>query len=69
VSVDTTTTIRSDIETIDVKDDEGDVQLPKATTAPSPGGKAAETPTRRRGHKGKLCRAPTQRAMLGRTKG
>jgi hypothetical protein len=43
VSADTTT-IRSDVETIDVDDDEGDVQSPKATTAPSPGRQAAETP-------------------------
>jgi hypothetical protein len=38
VSADTTTTISSDVETIDVEDNEGDVQLPKATTAPSLGG-------------------------------
>jgi hypothetical protein len=43
VSVDTTTR-SSDVETIDVEEDEGDVQLPKATTAPSPGRQAAETP-------------------------
>jgi hypothetical protein len=43
VSVDTTT-MSSDIETIDVEGDEGDVQSPKATTAPSPVGRATETP-------------------------
>jgi hypothetical protein len=43
VSVDTTT--RSpDVETINVEQDEGDVQSPKATTAPSLGRQAAETP-------------------------
>jgi hypothetical protein len=36
VSVDTTTR-SSDIETIDVEEDKGDVQSPKATTAPSLG--------------------------------
>jgi hypothetical protein len=34
----------SDVKTIDVEEDEGDVQSPKATTAPSPGRQAAETP-------------------------
>jgi hypothetical protein len=34
----------SDVETIDVEEDEGDVQSPKATTTPSPGRQAAETP-------------------------
>jgi hypothetical protein len=43
VSADTTTAT-FDVETIDVEDDEGDVQSPKATTTPSPGGQAAETP-------------------------
>jgi hypothetical protein len=43
VSADTAT-ITSDVETIDVEDDEGDVQSPKATTAPSLGKQAAETP-------------------------
>jgi hypothetical protein len=43
VSVDTTTK-SSDIETIDVEEDEGDVQSPKATTAPSPGRQVAEMP-------------------------
>jgi hypothetical protein len=43
VSVDTTTR-SSDVETIDVEEDEGDVQSPKATTAPSLGRRAAETP-------------------------
>jgi hypothetical protein len=52
VSADTTT-INSDIETIDVDDGEGDVKSPKATTAPSagtprraasPGKQAVETP-------------------------
>jgi hypothetical protein len=44
VSTDTTTTIISDVETIDVEDNEGDVQSPKATTALSPGEQAVETP-------------------------
>jgi hypothetical protein len=46
VSADTTM-MSSDVETIDVEDDEGDeedVQSPKAATAPSPAGLAAETP-------------------------
>jgi hypothetical protein len=43
VSVDTTT-IGSDVETIDVDDEEGDVQSPKATAALSPGRQAVETP-------------------------
>jgi hypothetical protein len=43
VSVDTTTK-SSDVETIDLEEDEGDVQLSKATTAPSLGSQAAETP-------------------------
>jgi hypothetical protein len=44
VSADTTTTVSSDVETIDVEDYEGDMQSPKATTAPSPEGQVAETP-------------------------
>jgi hypothetical protein len=52
VSLDTTT-ISSDVETINVDDGEGDVESPKATTAPSartprravsPGKQAVETP-------------------------
>jgi hypothetical protein len=43
VSVDTSTR-SSDVETIDVEEDEGDVQSPKATTASSPGRRVAETP-------------------------
>jgi hypothetical protein len=43
VSVDTTMK-SSDVENIDVEEDEGDMQSPKATTAPSPGRQAAETP-------------------------
>jgi hypothetical protein len=39
-----TTSKSSDIETIDVEEDEGDVQSLRATTAPSPGPRAAETP-------------------------
>jgi hypothetical protein len=39
-----TTTISSDVETIDVDDGEGDVELPKATAAPSPGKQVVETP-------------------------
>jgi hypothetical protein len=37
-------TASSDIETIDIEDDEGDVQSPKATTAPAPGVYASEMP-------------------------
>jgi hypothetical protein len=43
VSADTTM-VSSNVETIDIEDDEGDVQSPKATMAPSPGKQAAETP-------------------------
>jgi hypothetical protein len=43
VSVDTTTK-SSDVETIDVKGDEGDVQSPKETTAPSPDRQVVEMP-------------------------
>jgi hypothetical protein len=43
VSADTTT-ISSDVKTIDVDDEEGDMQSPKATTTPSPGKQAVETP-------------------------
>jgi hypothetical protein len=43
VSADTTMK-SSDVETIDVEEDEGDVQSPKATTAPSPDRQTAETP-------------------------
>jgi hypothetical protein len=43
VSADTTSK-SSDIETIDVEEDEGDVKSLRATTAPSPGRRAAETP-------------------------
>jgi hypothetical protein len=43
VSVDTTT-VCSDVETIDVDDEGGDVQPPKETTALSPRKQAAETP-------------------------
>jgi hypothetical protein len=43
VSTDTTTK-SSDVETIDVKEDEGDVQSLKATTAPSPGRQTTEMP-------------------------
>jgi hypothetical protein len=39
-----TTTKSFDIETIDVEEDEGDVQSPRATTAMSPGTRAVETP-------------------------
>jgi hypothetical protein len=42
VSADTTA-ISFDIETIDVDDEEGDMQSLKATTAPSLGKQAAET--------------------------
>jgi hypothetical protein len=42
VSADTTAS--SNVETIDVEDVDGDVQSPKATTTPSQGGQAAETP-------------------------
>jgi hypothetical protein len=43
VSADTTM-VSSNVETIDVEDDEGDVQSPKATTALSPTMQAVETP-------------------------
>jgi hypothetical protein len=43
VSADTTMR-SSNVETINVQEDEGDVQSPKATTAPSPGRRATETP-------------------------
>jgi hypothetical protein len=43
VSADTTT-VSSDVETIDVEDDVGDAKLPKATTATSQGKQAAEMP-------------------------
>jgi hypothetical protein len=39
-----TTTISSDIETINIEDEEGDVESPKATTALSLGKQAVETP-------------------------
>jgi hypothetical protein len=39
-----TTKISSDVKTIDIDDEGGDVQSPKATTAPSPGKEAAKTP-------------------------
>jgi hypothetical protein len=44
VSADNITSVSSDVDTIDVEDNMGDVQSPKATTAPSPGGQVAETP-------------------------
>jgi hypothetical protein len=43
VSTDTTT-ISSNVETIDVDDEGGDVQSPKETMVPSPGKQAVETP-------------------------
>jgi hypothetical protein len=43
VSVDTTTK-SSDVETIDVDGEEGDMQSPRTTTAPSPDRQATETP-------------------------
>jgi hypothetical protein len=43
VSADTTTR-SSDVETIDVEEDKGDVQSPKAITAPSLGRLAVDTP-------------------------
>jgi hypothetical protein len=52
VSVDTTTT-SSNVETIDVEGDEGDVQSPKATTASSLGRQAAETPRPTSGAQGR----------------
>jgi hypothetical protein len=39
-----TTTKSSDVEIIDVEEDEGDVQSPKATTTPSPSRQVAKTP-------------------------
>jgi hypothetical protein len=43
LSVDTTS-MSFDVETIDVEEDEGDVQSPRATTVPSPGRRVVETP-------------------------
>jgi hypothetical protein len=43
MSVDTTTK-SSDVGTIEVEEEEGDVQSPKATTAPALGRQEAETP-------------------------
>jgi hypothetical protein len=43
-SVSGTTIISSNIETIDIDDEEGDVQSPKATTTPLLGKQAVETP-------------------------
>jgi hypothetical protein len=51
VSADTTT-ISFDVETIDVED-EGDMQSPKATTAPSLGKRATETPRPTSGAQGR----------------
>jgi hypothetical protein len=67
VSTDTTTA-SSDVETIDIKDVEGDVQSPKATTAASPRGQAAETPHPAPRAQGEQHRAPTHRAMSGQTR-
>jgi hypothetical protein len=39
-----TTTKSSDVETIDIKGDEGDVQSPKATMVSSPDRQVAEMP-------------------------
>jgi hypothetical protein len=39
-----TTKISSDVETIDIDDEEGDTQLPKATTTLSLGKQAVEAP-------------------------
>jgi hypothetical protein len=62
------TTMSSDIEAIDVEDDEGDVQSPKATTAPLPGKHAVETPRPAPGRRFDLHRALAQRTTLGRTR-
>jgi hypothetical protein len=47
-----TTTKSFDVETIDVEEDEGDVQSPRATTATSPGTGAAHVKHRRSGRCG-----------------
>jgi hypothetical protein len=59
VSTDTTT-ISSDVETIDVDDEGGDVQSPKES-------KRWRRPVRHRGRRVDLRQAPTQRATLGRS--
>jgi hypothetical protein len=66
VSADTTT-VSSDVETIDV-DDEGDVQSPKATTAPSPGKQAAETPRPTSGAQGRFMSSTDPACDVGSNK-
>jgi hypothetical protein len=66
VSADTTT-VSSDVETIDVED-EGDVQSPKATSAPSPGKQAAETPRPTPGAQGRSTSSTDPTADVGSNK-
>jgi hypothetical protein len=68
VSADTTT-MSSDIKTIDVEDDEGDVQLPKATTALSLAGQAAETPRLAPDAQGRSTSSTGLADNVGRTRG
>jgi hypothetical protein len=68
VSVDTATK-SSDIEIIDIEEDEGDVQSSKARTALSLERQAAGRPARRLGCKGYPHQAPAQRMTQGQTRG
>jgi hypothetical protein len=63
-----TTTVSSDAETIDVEDDEGDVQSPIVTTAPSPGRQAAETPRPTPGVQGRSTSSTDPAADVGSNK-
>jgi hypothetical protein len=67
VSTDTTT-VSSDIETIDAEDDKGDVQSPKAITAPSLGRQAAETPHPTPGAQGRSTSSTDPVADVGSNK-
>jgi hypothetical protein len=66
VSADTTT-VSSDVETIDVED-EGEVQSPKATSASSPGKQAAETPRPTPGAQGRSTSSTDPTADVGSNK-
>jgi hypothetical protein len=68
VSADTTTR-SSNVETIDVEEDEGDVQSPKEKRLRHWEGRRRRCLARHLGRMGDLHRAPTQRMMLGRTRG